>query len=631
MSGSAFDRLAGAYGIQPSYLSEAGRRRVVSDTTRRAVLEAMGVAAADEASIAASLFKAPDPPDRSVAAPAGVSCHMPAWLAEERVWGITCQLYGLASDRNHGIGDFEDLAVLAEVAATSGADFIGINPVHALFTADSDRCSPYSPSNRRFLNPLYIAIDRIPGLTAAPGFDESKRRRMCAGKKVDYPAVGRAKLGYLADLWRRIVAEAGLWTDDARDRFDRFVAVGGEPLRAHTTFEALSHVMAARGLGAGWHSWPEEFRNADSAAVKAFATEHAEDVGFHLWLQWIADAQLGAAASRARAAGMRIGLYLDFAVGNAPDGSATWFAPALVVSDASVGAPPDTFFSGGQDWGLAPLSPAALRARDFTPFRDGLASVMRHAGAVRIDHVMNLHRLFWVPRGMNPDDGCYVLYPLDDMLRALAQASNEHRTIVIGEDLGTVPVGFREMMGETAILSYRVLYFEWSRGAFRTSASYGRNAFLTASTHDLPPLSSWWAGKDIGIYVSLGTFTAEEEAERHRQRMDDRRALLIRLAREAARRRFAVPVPETEVAVHGGLTPELASAIHAYLARSPSRLLGIQFEDMCGADAPVNVPGTSEEYPNWQLRAPLSIEDAPASERWQTIVRAVSRERPKAA
>ena len=644
MRAKPLDRLAEAYGLQLAYRGETGEWRRPSDNVKRRLLKVMGVAAEDASAVAKSLAGAPapvaTPAAASLAAPPDVRCFLPRWLARAPTWGVTCQLYGLRSARNHGIGDFEDLARLAERAAAAGADFLGVNPLHALFTAAPERCSPFSPSNRRFLNPFYIALDRIPGLASSergpPAVDRAARARLAGAESIDYGAVAALKLGSLRALWRRIEARPALWSRDARSAFAAFVEAGGAALRAHARFEALSHHMAAEGKGAGWHGWPRGYRTADSASVRRFAAAHDGEVRFHLWLQWVADAQLGAAAARARAAGMRIGLYLDLAVGNAPDGSATWFDPLLVVPGANIGAPPDSFFRDGQDWGLAPLSPAVLRGRDLAPFRSVLEIVMRHAGAIRIDHAMSLYRLFWIPHGHAADDGCYLLYPFADMLGALAEASAAQRTVVIGEDLGTVPEGFSETLRRVGALSYRVLYFEHVRGGFRAARAYPRNAFVTVSTHDLAPFAGWWAGQDLELFHALGRLDAAGLAGAREARRRDRRALLAKLEREAARRPFAVrPARDTagdaaaDAAEGGRPTPGLAAAVHAFLARTPSRLFGVQFEDLCGAEAPVNVPGTHEEYPNWRLRAPATVEDAPESRLWSAVVGAVAQERPR--
>lgn len=624
------DRLAEAYGLQLSYLSESNELRAPPDSAKRAVLRAMGVAADDTRAIERSLAKAPPPVDARIRAPRGVRCFMPDWLERGRAWGLICQLYSLRSARNCGIGDFEDLARLAERAAEDGADFIGINPVHALFMAASERCSPFSPSNRRYLNPLYIALDRLPGIAQGAPVDEALRARLCNEARVEYRAVAQLKLGALDMLWRRIAEEPGLWAPESRADFDAFVAAGGAGLLAHARFEALSRRMVADGKGPGWHTWPGAYRNAGGEAVARFAAEHVDEVRFHLWLQWIADRQLGAAAERARAAGMRIGLYLDFAVGNAPDGSATWTDPALVVPGAHIGAPPDPMFEAGQDWGLAPMSPVVLRARDLAPYRSVLEIAMRHAGAIRIDHAMGLHRLFWVPHGCEPPDGCFVLNPMVDMLRAVAEVSTATGTVVIGEDLGTVPKGFSQTIRRAGMLTSRVLFFERTRGGFRVAATYPRNALLSASTHDLPPLAAWWEGGDIVLFRRLGLIDERSAARRRTRRTRARRALIAQLRKESERRPFRVASPAFGNARDGGLTEATAAAIHGYLARTPSRLLAVQFEDLCGADQPVNVPGTSEEYPNWRLRAPKTIEDAPESSLWAAIVAAVAFERPRA-
>lgn len=623
------DRLAEAYGLELSYTSETRETRLASDGSKRAVLRAMGIAAEDDAAVARSLAAAPKHLDSGIAAPPGMRCFLPGWLETGRAWGVTCQLYGLRSARNHGIGDFEDLAALAEGVAPSGADFIGINPVHALFTADPQRCSPFSPSNRRFLNPLYIAIDRIPGISTAGRIDDAATAGVRSTPEVDYRGVAALKLGVLRGLWTAIAEGEAPWEPPARAAFEAFVDAGRKALRSHCLFEALSHAMVAAGHGPGWSDWPAEYRRPDGAAARRFAAEREDEVRFHMWLQWIADVQLEAAAARARAAGMRIGLYLDFAVGTAPDGSATWSDPALVVPGANIGAPPDAFFTLGQDWGLAPMSPAVLRERDLEPYRDMLRIAMRHAGAIRIDHAMSLQRLFWIPHGMAPAEGCYVRYPKAEMLRALAEVSAALRTIVVGEDLGTVPAGFRELMEGMNVLSYRVLYFERSRGGFRSTVSYRRNAFVTAATHDLPPLAAWWTGKDIALYRTLGLLDNKAAVRRRRERSADRHLLITRLRTDVRRARINQALMADPGSDGRNLTQHIAVAAHAFLARTRSRLLGLQYADLCGSEVPVNIPGTWKEYPNWRLRMPVAIEDAPKGALWSAIVAAVTRERPR--
>lgn len=620
MSGTAFDKLCEAYGVQLSYESGDGQRVEPGIEARRAILSAMQVDVSDEAAIAASLAAAPK---AAADKPAGKTCYLPGWLEQGKAWGVTCQLYGLRSARNQGIGDFEDLACLAEMVAGEGADFLGVNPVHALFTADPERCSPFSPSSRGFLNPVYIALDRVPGL--ADEMPEDSKAEI--PKFVDYPAVMGAKLSALGRYWQRLESNPSLWQTGARKQFDSFVKAGGTALRNHALFEALSHHMVAQGKGAGWHGWPDDYKSPASPAVKQFAKTKASDVGFHLWLQWIADRQLAEADRRAKAAGMRIGLYLDFAVGTAPDGSATWSDPELVVSGANIGAPPDGFFEGGQDWGLAPVSPAALRRGGLAAYREMLEGAMRHAGAIRIDHAMGLQRLFWVPHGMGATEGCYVHYPLAAMVDTLAGASRDTSAIVIGEDLGTVPHGFSDVMRDAAMLSCRVLYFEWVRGHMRAKGSYRRNAFVSVSTHDLPPLAAWWSGFDIDHYLKIGLIDEAGAAGRRKDRANDRIALLDRLRRDLPAQ-LAATLPVKPKPGEAVMPPAIAAAAHAFLARTPSRLVGLQFEDLCGAVIPVNVPGTVEG-PNWRVRAPQTLEEVAKTTLWRSVTGAVAAARPK--
>lgn len=621
MSDAAFDRLCEAYGLQLTYTSATGLPVHPSREVREKVLRAMGIAAETEADVAASLAEA----SKTVSAKeAEAKCFLPSWLEGGRAWGVTCQLYGVRSGRNHGIGDLEDLARLAERTAADGADFVGVNPLHALFSADPGRCSPFSPSNRVYLNPLYIALDRLPGTDIEPDLDRHVVDQLRAAEWIDYEAVARLKLSALREVWRSLDTQPSRWVDDGRERFARFVESGGEGLYRHAVFEVLSEHFG-QTHGAGWRSWPDPFQKPDSPEVAAFAEAHAEAVDFQLWLQWVADTQLAEAARRARAAGMRIGLYLDVAVGTAPDGSATWSDPDLVVAGANVGAPPDAFFLGGQNWGLAPFSPAGLQKRAFEPLRHMLDAVGRHAGAIRIDHAMSLERLFWIPDGTDPADGCYVRYPLSEMIRTLAAASNEHETIVIGEDLGTVPEGFDAIMHDARLLSYRVLYFEFVRGQFRAARSYRKNAFVTVSTHDLPPFAGWWAGDDVELFRELGLLDTAEAEQRAGERANDRTGLMRRLSRDLPKR-YAI-----DAAGSGGDGEAPLVSVHAFLARTPSWLMGVQVEDLCGARRPVNVPGTWREYPNWCLRMPTPVEEAAESSSWIDTMAAVARERPRQA
>ncbi len=325
---------------------------------------------------------------------------------------------------------------------------------------------------------------------------------------------------------------------------------------------------------------------------------------------------------------MRIGLYLDLAVGVAPDGADTWAAPDTVVGSAQIGSPPDPFNPLGQDWGLCPLSPVALRKDDGAAVAASLHDLMRHAGAIRIDHVMGLVRLFWIPAGLTAVDGAYVSYPGDVLMRQLASASLGRAVLVVGEDLGTVPAGFRAVMRRLEIQSYRVLYFERGKdGEFQAPHSYAREALACISTHDLPTLRGWWKGNDIAERERLGIFDATTARLQRRERARDRLRLL-----QALRRAGLAPDGITARGA-GAAVAELPDhalvGLHAFLARTRSRLVAVQLEDLVGMEDQANLPGTVDEHPNWRRKLPVSLEELPGCGAFQRVVHAVAAERPR--
>lgn len=618
---SSLERLADLYGIEPGYVSESGEYKHTSDDTRRALLAAMGVRAESQEEVERALAAAPPPRPHDPFLHPGTRAFRPEWLETTRVWGLTCQLYGLVSSRNWGMGDFEDLARLCEIAAAHGADFLGVNPLHALFAADPTRFSPYAPSDRQFLNPLYIAPDMVPEFAQvvgriAPVLDELPAlRRM---PLIDYPAVARVKAKALTALYgvfRRLPQD-----HPRRVAFAAFRERCGEALERFALFEAISQHFATRGVGAAWSQWPPAWRDHGSTEVADFAHRHKDNIAFYAWLQWLAKDQLKAAQTRARAAGMRIGLYLDLAVGVAPDGAATWADPHLAIAGAEIGAPPDPLAAGGQQWGLAPLSPARLCETGFERLRQVLSATMYDAGAVRIDHAMGLQRLFWIPAGRKAADGAYVRYPVADMFGLVAQVSQQHRCLVVGEDLGTVPEGFRDRMREAGLFSYRVLYFERAEGGrFKQSGEHEPDSLVCVSTHDLPPLRGWWIGRDIEWRRDLGLVSEEQAASQRQERERDRALLLQALAREDL-----LPDGATD---RGELSDALLTAVHLFIARSPCRLMAVQLDDALGAIEAPNVPGTSNEHPNWRRKAPVALEDIADQPLFAALTAALAAER----
>lgn len=621
----ALYRLAARAGIDHDFVAKTGDTVTVSDAVMRAVLRIMGIPAATDEEVATSLDVVKPMEDAALAAPPGGGCYVPDWLEDGRCWGVSCQVYSLRSARNWGIGDFEDLGRLAEVAAAAGADFLGVNPLHALLMAAPERCSPFFPSSRQFLNPLYIAVDKAPGAEAL-GEALEMPEEIRATELIDYARVGAIKRRALGMLYRAFEDHG---SDEETADFADFVAERGRSLYLHALFEALSEDMVARGQGATWHNWPEAFRDPGSEAVRAFASEQAGSVTFHSWLQWLADSQLAAAQTRATEAGMRIGLYLDLAVGVAPDGSDTWADRDMVASGVRIGAPPDYFNAAGQDWGLAPLSPSGLIAHDFKPYRQALDTVLRHAGALRIDHAMSLYRLYWIANGFTAADGIYVHYPFQAMLRTLAEVSLHRRTIVIGEDLGVVPPGFREVMRAAEMQTYRVLFFEKAEDFFIPPEDYPREAMACITIHDLHTLAGWWRGRDVEVLDAAGVLQAHNMGDLFEKRAHERRRLLGLLFANDLLPDTQVPVMHDETEALTELPREVAVALHRLIARTPCRLVAVAAEDLTGAIEQVNVPGTTHQHPNWQRKLDVPIEDLAAFPLFEAITAAMRDERPK--
>lgn len=583
----------------------------VPEATLRTILKALSI---DEEEPLAEML---DPGGMDL--PEAAACHLPEWLEGAPAWGVFCQLYELRSARQWGIGDFTDLANLARTAAAAGADFLGINPLHALFTAAPARCSPFSPSNRRFLNPLYIAMDDLPGPVEAP---EQTLSRLNSTDRVDYTEVAKAKLTGLRQVFTCSPFAPGNYSEDA---FGTFCHQGGEALARHALFEALSAEMVQRGHEAGWTNWPERYRTVSSPEVAAFATEKARDVRFHLWLQWISARQLATAHEAAQAAGMRIGLYLDMAVGEVPDGSATWGAADFTLPGLVIGAPPDVFTQGGQNWHLAAPAPRAMAQNDFAPFRALIAAQLAHAGALRIDHAMALWQLFLIPDDEPARNGAHLRYPSAGLMRALAEESRRHRTVIIGEDLGWVPPGFREAMQAARLLAYRIQYFEQEHGLFRRSGIFPRMALACLSTHDLPTLKAWWAGEDVALRHNFGLIDAESAAEQSARRADERRALVAAFVDGGQ-------LSHGEVDADALVLPaQMLSAAYRFLAETPCLLTGVRLADLAGPDRATNVPGTVTEYPNWRLRSTVAVGDLPGLRAFQDVTAAMHKIRPRRA
>lgn len=565
------------------------------------------------------------------------TCHRPAALADDRrVWGLSAQLYGVRSARNWGMGDYTDLKTLLEWAAARGAALVGVNPLHALYPHNPAHCSPYSPSSRQFVNVLYIDVEAVPEFatcaearkTVSGAAFKARLEALRAAPQVDYVRVAAAKYRVLEKLWGCFRARH-LERDSERGRdFRRFRAEQGDDLYHLALFEALQAHFHGRDAAIwGWPAWPAEYHDPRGATVRAWAAAHAERVEFYQYLQWLAAGQLHGAAARAEALGLGIGLYQDLAVGVDRGGAETWMHRDLYAFEASVGAPPDDFNLHGQDWGLPPLIPHRLREAAYAPFIRMLRANMRAAGALRVDHVMGLMRLYWVPPGLKADQGVYVGYPLRDLLGILALESRRNRCLVIGEDLGTVPPAMRQAMHELGILAYRLFYFEkhWDTDqAFKAPGEIEREVLVAASTHDLPTLAGFWGGGDLELRARLALFPTEAQQEAQiAGRAADRAWLLRALQGEGLLPPGMSERPE-EVPE---MSPELALAIHRYLARSPARVMLVQAEDLFGEMEQANLPGTVNEHPNWRRKLSRDLEAWAGDARSRALGPAMAAER----
>jgi 4-alpha-glucanotransferase len=533
----------------------------------------------------------------------------PDVAGERRLWGLSAQLYALRRAGDGGIGDFSGLAQFARAAARHGADAVAVSPVHAQFSADVGHFSPYSPSSRLFLNVLHAdpaavlgeaAVDRA---IAAAGLGEA-RRQLENLPLVEWQRAARAKL----DLARRLFDHFDALPQPLREDFSRYCSEGGEALRDHARFESLQqHFFSGPAKRWNWRDWPTPYQDHGSAEVAAFAATHASEVRFHCFLQWLADRGLRDAQAAARDAGMAVGLIGDLAVGTDAGGSHGWSRRDDMLIGLGVGAPPDLLNALGQNWGLTAFSPRALRSHGYEPFLEMLRAQLRHVGGLRIDHVLGFGRLWLVPDGAKPTEGAYLHYPIEDMFRLVALESWRHRAVIIGEDMGTVPEGFRDKLGAAGILGMRVLWFERDWGLFVEPARWPDYAVAMTTTHDLPTVAGWWRGRDIDWRAQLDLFGPHSsEAQQRAERIEDRSKLWAAFA-YAGTTQGADEPPADEAA-------RVVDAAAAFIGRTPSPLALLPAEDALGLVEQPNIPGTVDEHPNWRRRLPGSADtllDAP--------------------
>jgi len=571
-------------------------------------------------------------------------CYLPRALESgARLWGLAIQLYGIRSARNWGAGDFGDLGQLIDWSGrTLGAGAIGLNPLHALRNTRPYHISPYSPDSRLFLNGLYIDIEAVPEFTTSrvvrklmkePGF-RARLERARGAELVDYDRIYEAKLEALRacfSTFRRDELKRGSLNKARTPRgqeFLDFVKREGAALERYALFHALAaHLRREHPAATSWQEWPAPYRDPESSAVASFREQQADEVAFHQYVQWIAAEQLAAAARRAGEAGMPIGLYQDLALGNERGGADAWAFQHVLALNADCGAPPDAFAPEGQNWGLPPVNPHRLRDDGYRMYIDMVRRAVRHGGAVRMDHVMALFRLFWIPRGLPAAAGTYVAYPADELLGILALESVRHRTVIVGEDLGTVPDYVREKLGAWRVLSYRVSYFERrDDGEWKPPSAYPSQALAVVTTHDLATLAGFWAGEDIETRTKLQLYPDEAAIQAARA---DRRRDKERMIRALQSEGLLPPGTTESWLQHATLPRAIWLGVHAYLARTPSAMMLANLEDMLGERAQANLPGTVDEHPNWSRRTPLTLEELLEDARPRELAAVLSAARPR--
>lgn len=534
-----------------------------------------------------------------------------------RIWGLSAQLYSLRRPGDGGFGDTRALEILARSAAERGADALAISPMHAMFSHDPQRYSPYSPSSRLFFNSLYAAPGVILGERAVRLAIEnaeiaSQMHRLEHLPLIDWPGAAQAKQLLLRTLYDDFCAGEHPLHED----FASFRQSGGQALENHCRFEALQAHCAAEGKSQDWRQWPGDWHDPDDPQIARFAADNADEVGFHAFSQWLVARSLERAQDAARSSGMRIGLIADLAVGADGAGSQAWSRQDELLSELTVGAPPDILNRSGQSWGISAFSPEGLRRNGFRAFIEMLRANFAHAGGLRIDHVMGLQRLWVIPLGAPPSDGAYLHYPVDDLLRLLALESVRHKAIVLGEDLGTVPDGLREKLATRAILGMRVLLFEqYHAGHFKPILEWPDNALATTTTHDLPTLDGWWRARDIDWNHKLKLIDADTELHWRQTRHHERQGLRHVLAQD--HQNFQSNAEEAD---------QVIDASVRFLGHTRAPLVLLPLDDALGIEEQPNLPGTYDTHPNWRRRfsAPSEglLDDLDAARRLELLAQA---------
>ena len=568
------------------------------------------------------------------------TCFSVQEASSNKAWGYTAQLYSLLSKDNWGMGDFTDLAELVKKSAKQQAATIGLNPLHPLYQNNPAHRSPYSPSSRCFLNPLYIDVSKIPNfelceLAQTEVNSEAFQQRIAntkASSLVDYPEVAKLKFEIVAILFEDFYVNSPAKNnnkcyENMAAEFEHFKQINGHDLQRFATFDALyEHFHLADENTYGWPDWPIHFQDPDSEEVHKFKLSHAKRIEYFCFLQWLAHQQLNAVSQLTVDKEMAIGLYLDLAVGCDGSGFDVWSDKEVYVAGASIGAPPDGMNPLGQNWGLTPINPVALQKQGYQPLVKALRSSMQYAGALRIDHILGLMRQYWVAPGMEADEGVYISFPWDDILRIIALESRRNNCVVIGEDLGNVPEGFSETIQNAGLLSFKVLFFErWDSGLFKRPDNFPTQSVVTVATHDTSTLTGWWQGRDLQWRQQLNLYPNDEAGLADRNARVSERENLIAALNDLQ----VIDMSKAPQIEPAQMNNELSVAVQKYLAKSSSHLQLIPLEDALELTEQVNIPGTIDQHPNWLQKLPVSVEDFDKTNSVQAIAQAMNIARPK--
>ena len=553
------------------------------------------------------------------------TCYLSDDDASDRLWGLAVNLYAIPSARNWGVGDFTDLGELCTHVAGMNGSFVGVNPLHAIPNTGPYGLSPYSPISRLFRNVIYLDVEAVPDVLESAAahaamHDASFKAAVKAlrdAAEIDYERSATLKMQILRHAFDHFHENHYVRGTDRGNDFRTYLSAEGEDLRLFGLYLELREHFIRTAHVYAWQEWPEAYRDKEQPVVRLYRDDHEKEILFHCYVQWLLDGQLANVQTLCRERGMKVGLYHDLAVGAIGGGSDIWMYQDI-AGRADVGAPPDDFNPNGQNWGFPVLIPEKMRETGYDLFIETLRQNMRHGGALRIDHALGLFRIFWIPSGMSPTQGGYVLQPSLDLLRIIALESRRNKTIVIAEDLGTIDEQYRDMLQRFRMLSYRLFYFErkYPDPAFTSPGQYAPMALCAVTTHDLPTLYGYWEGHDIGVKGRLGIYADEHARNQDRAaRQRDRGLILSALKEENL---LPEDFPE-DPALVPQMTPQLCGAIYRYLAKTPCKMVLVSLDDIIGTMDQQNLPGTVDQHPNWVQKTPLTLEAIVSDKRFRGL------------